>query len=270
MNINNPEDTITEDKEKDSIVANKSRQFTSRLINLALAVTISATTGCSTTNRPTEVNQHIKPQYPTFTPTPKLATPVIPEVLHPKTATPLPSPIPIPTNTPTSTSTTTPTSTLSPTSTVQATVQITPTETVTLTSTPDIRTVVPQQIYDYIIHNIFPSPNGAITQIRGLVMINHDPKQPVNGVFIRVREATGHTYCTISNPSGSKGPGGFDVLLDDHAKGGKWAVSIVSWDPSTSNYTTDECNDARPLSEEVTVETNQKTGVVFVEWTKME
>ena len=120
----------------------------------------------------------------------------------------------------------------------------------------------PQQ--QYTIHNIFGQINEAITQIRG--EIKDSAGNPVNGIRVRVRSGT---FCIVSNPSGPPGRypnGNYDILLDNRAKPGQWQVAIVNGpgDPEDN-----QCNDGlRVLSEEVTVPTDNREGVVFIEWRK--
>lgn len=125
-------------------------------------------------------------------------------------------------------------------------------------------TAPPQPEHQYTINNIFGQVNEAITQIRGNIV--DAGGAPVNGLRVRVRSGS---FCTVSYPSGTPGvypPGNYDILLDNHAKPGTWQVAIVNG-PSNPNDT--HCNDGLAvLSEEVSVSTDQKEGVVFIEWKK--
>lgn len=136
---------------------------------------------------------------------------------------------------------------------------VTPTPAAPPTATP-----VPQPQYQYTIHNIFNQVNEGITQIRG--QITDTAGNPIDSIRVRVRSGS---FCTVSIPSGKPGTyphGNYDVLLDNHAKNGTWMVAIVD---GPSNPEVFQCNDGlNVLSEEVTVNTNNKEGVVFVEWTK--
>ncbi len=141
-----------------------------------------------------------------------------------------------------------------------------PTNTPTPTP-PPLPTPTPtptQQPYQYTIRNIFGQVNEAITQIRGNIQDRNG--NPVNGVRVRVRSGS---FCTVSYPSGPQGgyPNGvYDILLDDHAKVGQWLVAVVN---GPANPTDTQCNSGLAvLSEEVTVPTDTREGVVFVEWWK--
>jgi hypothetical protein len=122
----------------------------------------------------------------------------------------------------------------------------------------------PPPQYQYTVRNIFGQLNEAITQIRGDIRDTNG--NPVNGVRVRVRSGS---FCTVSYPSGPPGgyPAGvYDILLDGRAKHGNWQVAIVS---SSGASNDSSCNDGLSvLSEEVSVPTDPKEGVVFVEWIK--
>lgn len=118
--------------------------------------------------------------------------------------------------------------------------------------------------YPYVIHNIFNQVNEGITQIRG--HIDDGAGGSVDGLRVRVRSGS---FCTVSIPSGKPGTyphGNYDILLDNHAKDGTWQVSIVDGPSSPDDF---HCTGSlKLLSEEVTVTTNSKEGVVFVEWSR--
>ena len=134
----------------------------------------------------------------------------------------------------------------------------------TNTPPPAQPTRPPAPQYQYTIRNIFGQVNEAITQVRGDIRDTNN--NPVNGVRVRVRSGS---FCTISYPSGPPGgypAGGYDILLDNRAKDGQWQVAVVN---GPANGEDNKCNDSLTvLSEEVTVPTNTREGVVFVEWRK--
>lgn len=138
----------------------------------------------------------------------------------------------------------------------------TPTPTLPPLPTPTPTSTQPS--YQYTIRNIFGQVNEAITQIRG--NISDRNRNAVNGVRVRVRSGS---FCTVSFPSGPQGgyPNGvYDILLDDHAKVGQWQVAVVN---GPADPTDTQCNSSLAvLSEEVTVPTDTREGVVFVEWWK--
>jgi uncharacterized protein YraI len=129
---------------------------------------------------------------------------------------------------------------------------------------PTVPPPPPQPQAQYTIHNIFGQVNEAITQVRG--NIRDSGGNPVNGIRVRVRSGS---FCTVSYPSGPPGGypnGNYDVLLDNRAKEGQWQVAIVDGPADTED---NSCNGSlNVLSEEVSVPTNTREGVVFVEWTK--
>lgn len=143
-----------------------------------------------------------------------------------------------------------------------------PTPTHTLTpAPPPLPTHTPTPIpprYQYTIRNIFGQVNEAITQIRGDIRDTNG--NPVNGARVRVRSGS---FCTVSFPSGPAGgypQGVYDILLDNRAKDGLWQVAVVNGPADPKNTRCDP--GLTPLSEEVTVPTNTREGVVFVEWWK--
>lgn len=121
-----------------------------------------------------------------------------------------------------------------------------------------------QPKYQYTITNVFGQVNEAITQIRG--QIKNSGGGTVDGVRVRVRSGS---FCTVSYPSGAPGnypSGNYDILLDNRAKPGNWQVSIVDG-PSDPEDT--QCSgNFKTFSEEVTVPTDNREGVVFIEWRK--
>lgn len=125
-------------------------------------------------------------------------------------------------------------------------------------------TAPPKPQYQYSLINMFGEVNEAITQVRG--QIKDSAGNPVNGARVRVR--TGG-FCTVSVPSGKQGvypAGNYDILLDVRAKPVDWLVSIVEGPDDPSNFSCDGVRNV--LSEEVTASTNNKEGVVYVEWRK--
>ena len=86
------------------------------------------------------------------------------------------------------------------------------------------------------------------------------------GVHVRVRSGS---FCTVSYASGAPGEypsGNYDILLDNKAKPGNWQVAVVDGltGPKDNN-----CNNVRNvLSEELSVPTDTREGVVFIEWRK--
>ncbi len=121
-----------------------------------------------------------------------------------------------------------------------------------------------QPAQQYTIINIFGQLNEGITQIRGSIQDAND--NAVNGARVRVRSGS---FCTVSYPSGAPGGypnGNYDILLDNRAKPGQWQVAVVN---GPANPDDTQCNSGLAvLSEEITVETQFKESVIFVEWRK--
>ncbi|MEM7031619.1 MAG: SH3 domain-containing protein [Chloroflexota bacterium] len=121
-----------------------------------------------------------------------------------------------------------------------------------------------QPKFQYTIANVFGQVNEAITQIRGQVKDANGNK--VNGVHVRVRSGS---FCTVSYASGPPGEypnGNYDILLDNRAKPGNWQVAVVE---GLTHGKDNNCNNvSRVVSEEVTVPTDNREGVVFIEWRK--
>lgn len=123
-----------------------------------------------------------------------------------------------------------------------------------------------QSQYPFSIVNVFGQTNEAITQIRGYIGEASNPGVGVNGVRVRVRSGS---FCTVSVPSGTAGvypAGNYDILLDTRAKPGNWQVAIVD---KPTNPEDNSCDPgAQLLSQEISVPTTEKEGVVFVEYAR--
>ena len=144
------------------------------------------------------------------------------------TNTPVAPPTAAPTNTPTNT-----TSVSTATATSSAS---------TATNTP---TPSPTSGFAFAANAPSYLPNCGLTQIKGTIR-EQASNNPINGVTVRVWFDGAPADQFYSNPSGSDGKpaGEWDVVLDNHAKEGKWYVQVVDRDTR------------KPLSERQTVFTD--------------